>query len=522
MKLPPAPSNLTILQRLEEFEVWLTPYSGEIRLTTKFADALAASVRAFEWLCEATNNFADEAALTHEFLRDEVMRQINGRSAPDAKQILLDLVGVLFMATGKAGNSAKVQLPVFLKNVLKRTTLPRTFGRKNRRIEQAAFSAEIDMPMYMGWVANLDHSPSDQRSLLDIFLRFVLNERIYLTQLWSLGHSYASLWQSGRGESLLSPFVVFQVRGSVAASSGHEPERNLRELLGQWGLQAGVDFNTNDVILKDDTIEELGRELNDEEKVKTRAYDIVLPYKTPGWRPRVLIQCQFYAGDSGSVAHKTVDQVTASRRETSGLLRDGVLFVEYLDGAGVLGSLSSDLRSIMAMANTAFVLQMRTIPVRIRRAMQEIGYLTPLEVEHAILSAGPDRLSVIAALVGDGYDRREVERVIAFGQANNLFDRPNGEHIAVRADRKDQARAYFVLDIVALSGRAVDVATSSLPGFISIPGYGPYFGLEDSAAKATAVDVVPGFAADWPDDATFQADVMQLAQRNFVMYTPPL
>ena len=175
MKLPPAPSKQTIPKRLQEFEVWLTPYLGEIRLTTKFADALAASVRALEWLREVTDNFADESALTHEFLRDETMRHIQVKTSAEAKQILLDLVGVLFMATGKAGNSAKVQLPVFLKNVLKRTTLPRSFGgKKNPRIEQTAFSAEIDMPMYMGWVANLDHSPADQRSLIDIFLRFVL------------------------------------------------------------------------------------------------------------------------------------------------------------------------------------------------------------------------------------------------------------------------------------------------------------------------------------------------------------
>ena len=132
--------------------------------------------------------------------------------AAETKRLLLDLVGVLFMATGKAGNSAKCQLPVFIKNVLNRDTLPRSAGgAKNRRVYDAKFRMVINMDTYMGRVANLSHSPDHQRELLDLFLRFVLNERLYLTPLWSLGQSYATLKRLSRGESLLSPFVVFQV-----------------------------------------------------------------------------------------------------------------------------------------------------------------------------------------------------------------------------------------------------------------------------------------------------------------------
>ena len=38
-----------------------------------------------------------------------------------------------------------------------------------------------------------------------------------------------------------------------------------------------------------------------------------LPYKVDGWGRKVLIQSQYYAGDSGSVSHKNVDQTTAAQ-----------------------------------------------------------------------------------------------------------------------------------------------------------------------------------------------------------------
>ena len=45
---------------------------------------------------------------------------------------------------------------------------------------------------------------------------------------------------------------------------------------------------------------------------KSRAYDFVLPFKTAGWKPSLFVQSQFYAGDSGSVSHKNVDQTSTS------------------------------------------------------------------------------------------------------------------------------------------------------------------------------------------------------------------
>ncbi|WP_140061037.1 hypothetical protein, partial [Vibrio parahaemolyticus] len=73
----------------------------------------------------------------------------------------------------------------------------------------------------------------------------------------------------------------------------------MREKLIEMGLKPDVDFNTSDVVIGEEMVTEGGKR-----KKKTRAYDFVLPYKTEGWQPKLFIQSQFYAGDSGSVSHK--------------------------------------------------------------------------------------------------------------------------------------------------------------------------------------------------------------------------
>src|SRR5438445_7535095 len=124
----------------------------------------------------------------------------------------------------------------------------------------------------MRWVAALHHSAAHQRELIDIFLQFVLNEEQYLAQFWSLGRSYAMLKPLGRSEALLSPLIVFQVRGSVAATGGHEPEKALRQLMQEWGLVEGADFNSADVKLNEEL--RIPKEVTQGKlKVKTRAYD---------------------------------------------------------------------------------------------------------------------------------------------------------------------------------------------------------------------------------------------------------
>ncbi len=148
----------------------------------------------------------------------------------------MDLAHVLFLIPGKSGNSAKCQFPLFLKTNLKHLTIPKakvktTQGNETRTVEQKAPPRTIVISTYMDWVAELHHSPKDQRDLIDTFLQYVLNEDVYLTQLWSMGRSYALLKPLNRHHELLNPLVVMLVRGPVAATGGHAPENMMRDVV---------------------------------------------------------------------------------------------------------------------------------------------------------------------------------------------------------------------------------------------------------------------------------------------------
>jgi len=156
------------------------------------------------------------------------------------------------------------------------------------------------------------------------------------------------------------------------ASGGHEPERMLRELLQEWGLKPDIDFNTSDVVIVDS---------NHDLDAKTRAYDFVIPYKTPGWSEgnwnnRLFIQCQFYAGDSGSVSHKNVDQTRNSRDSISRFVISP-LFIEYVDGAGYFSALNGDLKRLLSYKDTHGLIQIKTAPIRLRCYFEKIGFIPP-------------------------------------------------------------------------------------------------------------------------------------------------
>lgn len=70
-------------------------------------------------------------------------------------------------------------------------------------------------------------------------------------------------------------------------------------------------------------------------KKKTRAYDFIIPYIKliiGNLNPNYSFN-SIYAGDSGSVSHKVVDQTQSSRTFTL-TKYPTARFVEYLDGAG--------------------------------------------------------------------------------------------------------------------------------------------------------------------------------------------
>ena len=264
-KLPTVPLDTKASRA--EFDVWITPSLGEIRDTERFREEMISIVDIFEVLGLATDNFADIKHCNPTAIANTVADSIKDMEWLTAASHLKALAAVLFLVTGKSDNNVKCQLPLYLREkghglpAIRGINLPvRRTGESPPRV--------LEAEKYMKIVARISQ-PDWQCQFLEVFIRFVLSDDLCVAQLWSIGRSYFMLKPLGRERDLLSPLVAFQVRGSVSASGGHNPEALLRTRLSEWGLIAGVDYNTSDVVLAN----LLGIQVPNKLKDKTRAYD---------------------------------------------------------------------------------------------------------------------------------------------------------------------------------------------------------------------------------------------------------
>jgi hypothetical protein len=425
----------------------------------------------------------------------------------DRLELLNALAALLFLATGKSDNNTKCQLPLYLRDTAGIAALPK----------QTASGEVVDTPVprtlksdaYMATISGLSAHPVTQSELLMHFIGFLLSDDAYVEQLFALGRAYYYLLEEFDDEAplhlrLLAPLVTFQVRGSVTASGGHDPEELLRGTMIEWGLEPGVDFNRSDVIL--------GSTENGTGRTKTRAFDFVLPYMTPGWTPQILVQCQFYAGDSGSVSHKNVDQTRASRDQSAVALPQA-RHIEYLDGAGYYSSLNGDLKSLLAMEDTRAYFQIRSSAIRLRRELQDIGYLTPLEFEQAAIACAGVPADTEALLLSQGYIDSEIQRVVDQLTVRGTLVLDQGAW-KLAPERVLVATAYAVLDFAAIAGEPFDDSASG-EVWILVPGYGPFFGAPLRTVEKTLLERAPGFATQWTADTLDEA-IAWLLERRYV------
>lgn len=502
MRLPPV--GLGFADQLAEFDVWITPALGEIRDTDRFKEELARVHSVITSLASTTDNFADPDHCRPEAIVGAV-REAQDETRNDAPAFV-DLAAVLFLVTGKSDNNVKAQLPIHLrKRASEGVQLPWTTDRVPR---------VLDTDRLVRTLTDRRVSLGARRVLMREFVSFVLSDERYVNQLWSIGRSFVMLREVGRESDLLSPLVAFQVRGSVSATGGHGPEGILRDLLSSWGLEGGVDFNMTDwVVTAEGGMPAVAVE--PEVRAKTRAYDFVLPFRTPGWRQRLFIQAQFYAGDSGSVSHKNVDQTRSSRDFVARLVPDPI-FVEFVDGAGYFSSLNRDLQSLLSMTNTKSWFQIRSAPIRLRRELQEIGYLLPIEVEQAVARTDGSRDAISTLLARDGYDPTEVRRVVDLMIARGFVEL-DGDQFAIRSQRRDIVRRHGILDVAATHGHRIQSGAEMTFGLL-VPGYGPFFGIPTADVIGAMATLFPGFA-EVGQSATLVSDLGWLAERGWVLTT---
>jgi len=496
--------KLKIEQQMLEFDDWITPTLSEIKDSGKFRSERKQICEALDALAGRTKCFASLEDSTPATIAESVIGHITGKSRDDSARLLLGLFSLLFLVTGKSDNNCKCQFPIYLRDTLKWTSFPRAAISEDVNI-----LCKTDLPRILDdttiakTVASMSFCPNEQNVLLSAYLAFLLNEDVYLRSLWALGNTYFRLKPEGLHEDFLMPMVVYRVRGSVSATGGHEPEAILRERLSEWGLQPGVDFNTTDVVVGKQVLRK---------KTKTRAYDFVLPFKTPGWESRIFIQCQFYAGDSGSVSHKNVDQIRVTRDFTKKSFKNS-LFAEYLDGAGYFASLNGDLRRILQMRDTHLFFQVRSSSVKLRAALQQIGFLTPLEVVHAWALKGDSISRIRKALVDDGYASAECDRVLADGIERGAFSITN-DSLRITDPLRTVSRKYMLLDFIAIAGKKLD--KDRMKGTLTVPGFGPSFGV---TLSAIVDDVLPNagvFGREWATGGSVLKDIESLVQSGWI------
>lgn len=499
--------ELSLEEKLSEFESWITAsiqqvsetetYRSELEKISLILDSLGAATKGFQRIEDCNpERMAVYCIAEVERIIDEFGTIESSLSA--AIDLLDSLISMLFLVTGKSDNNMKCQFPVYLMQSENRTIFPMVKRRGNgavnfeyeelgRVVKQEKVSKLIAEALVLrsNYTGKIDLE-SEAVWLLKGYINSILVGDGSVEQLWALGFSYFSLKEKSPGleGKLLAPIVVFKVRGSVAAQSGHLPERVLRRCMATWGLKSGVDFNTDDVVISGSNVgredlAEAAAELEDDngdrivddlsaDPTKTRAYDFVLPYRTPGWSPRIFIQAQFYAGDSGSVSHKVVDQTRSSRVLTRAIYPKAI-FVEYLDGAGYYASLYRDLRHMLEMPSTADFIQVRTAHVKLRRTLQVIGFLTPLDFVHALFRGDGTIESAKTILLDEGYSKEEILRCYAFCLAEGLMSEAS-EVVKVSPRLLVNSRRMMLLDIIVVEGEAVQKGNGSV--VVIAPGVG--------------------------------------------------
>ncbi|WP_038910332.1 hypothetical protein [Dickeya dadantii] len=490
--------NLETSEQLAEFDQWLTAKLERIKDSEKFnteINSLCECIHSIscyldnfssyqscniESLCEAVISASDELIIGDSFVDDE-------QNVANFYEAFFNL---LFLTSGATDNNLKNHFLIKLKEDDIKPLIPkRGSSQKNIRFRlnvippmtKSDFIAKSLASCFVGshrcYVSYVKTEPVfDLRLYLKVLLKeytsLILEDNEETMQFWAVCRSFMDLDRLSNdlplGKYLLNSCTIFKVRGSVSASGGHITEDILREKLAGMGLRPHSDFNVNDVTIGEEEIVEDGKR-----KKKTRAYDFILPYKIDGWepKPKLFIQSQFYAGDSGSVSHKVVDQTQSSRKFTLEKY-PSARFVEYLDGAGYYASLRGDLAHMLSFEDTASFFQVKSILVRLRRELQNIAFLTPIEFEHAIImSDDASKESVFRALKEDGYPVEEINRIASV--CNDLgYVLENGDRLEIAPSRIDIARRLLILDVTANNSYKInDVQRASLK-YLLVPGYG--------------------------------------------------
>ena len=499
--------NSTLDGKMSEFDMWVTPSLGEIRDTPQFRTNLEQLKQGLDFVADITSNFSNVTLCSSSDLASNTLNYISQRDDISAKDILDSICNVLLLATGKTDNNLKCQFPLMLKNQVGINAYPQKTS--NNRWKDKAIPRAFAMEDVTKTIIQLAEKADYQAVFTESYFHLIVSDEEYAKQLWSLGTAYISQKEIGNADAFLSSMVIFQSRGSITATQGHIPEAKLRQYMADWGLRAGTDFNKQDV--------EVGEILGDipvDDKIKKRKYDFIVPFQSKMTGPKVFIQSQFYAGDSGSVSHKVVDQTDSTREATLKKYPDAV-FVEYLDGAGYFSSLNGDLRKMLAKPTTKDFIQIRTAPLKLRRVLQGISFLTPLEIEHAVLRTTGKENDICQLLRDEGYTDEEICRALTDAVNGHNIETVDAHSFRLIPERKSIVRKYCLLDVIANYGSPISIGSEA--GCLMVSGFGTSWGLPQNEVIQKSQEIFPGLAGLWSNVQDAFDDIQWLLNNGFVI-----
>ncbi len=215
------------------------------------------------------------------------------------------------------------------------------------------------------------------------------------------------------------------------------------------------------------------------------------------------------------MSHKNLDQTSTSRTAVLEIL-GSPRFVEYVDGAGYFSSLNCDPKKLLDMPTTASFFQLRSASIRLRRELQHVGFLMPIEVEHAAIRTDGSQVEVRRVLAEEGYSPAEIQRCIhkCLDTGTLLAD---GQRLSVAPVRRDTARRYFLMDVAAVHGSPPAAPGDKLSGSLLVPGYGPFHGAKFDDLAAHALRLAPSLKAEWSDPTVILRDIRWLCDQGMAM-----
>lgn len=519
--------TLSFNEKLDEFDYWITPSLGDIRKSNRYNEVQRHVSSLIEIVGKTTNNFERFESFSSKTIALSIVNHIKNLDNYEKITITNALSSFLFLVTGKSDNNCKCQFPLFLRDVVRTNTFPKVSTIKGRNIlTEIQIPREIKSDRIAKLISDLCNHHHKQIEVLSQYVSFIIDGEQYLRSFWSIGKTYFEMKKLGFEKDFLQPLIIFQVRGSVSASGGHEPEDSLRDRMVEWGLRPNIDFNSSDIIItknslvvdevlelpisENDTTEEIVEKAQEVIKNKTRAYDFVLPYDVKGWDQKIFVQCQFYAGDSGSVSHKNVDQ-TRTSREYVKTKRVDPIFLEYIDGAGYFSSLWGDLKKIISMPDTKDFFQVRTAVIKLRSHLQLVGFLTPLEVIHAWALKEGNLSEIVNHLIQEEYSETEIIRVLE----NDIFTKDSNV-LVVNPSYIEMSRRYLLLDFIATKGYLFDEITR-ITGALLIPAFGKYFGIKIADISEAIIPQSGKFKETWANSAHILKDIQFLCDNGWVV-----